>query len=93
MTAIVPPAGIDGEAIVRAYGADDNITIAGGQGEMKGKLFRLAHLGWVDESDLIVGLASLERVLPAARGAGGAGRGGRRRAADLREGGLTSAPR
>jgi aspartate aminotransferase-like enzyme len=30
---------------------------------MKGKLFRLAHLGWVDESDLIVGLAALERVL------------------------------
>jgi aspartate aminotransferase-like enzyme len=30
---------------------------------MKGKLFRLAHLGWVDESDLIVGLATLERVL------------------------------
>jgi aspartate aminotransferase-like enzyme len=63
VTAIVPPAGIDGEAIVRAYGSEDNITIAGGQGEMKGKLFRLAHLGWVDESDLIVGLASLERVL------------------------------
>jgi aspartate aminotransferase-like enzyme len=63
VTAIVPPRGVDGEAVVRAYGADDNITIAGGQGEMKGKLFRLAHLGWVDESDLIVGLASLERVL------------------------------
>jgi serine---pyruvate transaminase len=63
VTAIVPPKGIDGEAVVRAYGSDDNITIAGGQGEMKGKLFRLAHLGWVDESDLIVGLASLERVL------------------------------
>jgi aspartate aminotransferase-like enzyme len=30
---------------------------------MKGKLFRLAHLGWVDEADLIVGLAVLERVL------------------------------
>ena len=63
VTAIVSPAGIDGEAVVRGYGADDNITIAGGQGEMKGKLFRLAHLGWVDESDLVVGLAALERVL------------------------------
>jgi aspartate aminotransferase-like enzyme len=63
VTAIVSPPGIDGEAVVRAYGAELNITIAGGQGEMKGKLFRLAHLGWVDESDLIVGLAALERVL------------------------------
>jgi len=48
---------------VRAYSLEHNITIAGGQGEMKGKLFRLAHLGWVDEADLIVGLAALERVL------------------------------
>ena len=45
------------------YGAEHNVTIAGGQGEMKGKLFRLAHLGWVDEADLVVGLAVLERVL------------------------------
>jgi aspartate aminotransferase-like enzyme len=63
VTAIVAPPGVDGEAVVRAYGAEQNITIAGGQGEMKGKLFRLAHLGWVDESDMIVGLAALERVL------------------------------
>jgi aspartate aminotransferase-like enzyme len=63
VTAIVAPPGVDGEAVVRAYGLEHNITIAGGQGEMKGKLFRLAHLGWVDESDLVVGLAALERVL------------------------------
>ena len=30
---------------------------------MKGKIFRLAHLGYVDDSDVIVGLAALERVL------------------------------
>jgi aspartate aminotransferase-like enzyme len=65
VTAIVAPPGVDGEAVVRGYGTAHNITIAGGQGEMKGKLFRLAHLGWVDESDLIVGLAALERVLAA----------------------------
>jgi aspartate aminotransferase-like enzyme len=63
VTAIVAPPGVDGEAVVRAYGMEHNITIAGGQGEMKGRIFRLAHLGWVDESDLIVGLAALERVL------------------------------
>jgi aspartate aminotransferase-like enzyme len=63
VTAIVAPPGVDGEAIVRAYGAEHNITIAGGQGEMRGRLFRLAHLGWIDEADLVVGLAALERVL------------------------------
>jgi aspartate aminotransferase-like enzyme len=63
VTAVVAPAGIDGEAVVRTYGEEHNITIAGGQGEMKGKIFRLAHLGYVDESDVLVGLAALERVL------------------------------
>ena len=63
VTAVVTPVGVDGEAVVRAYGEQHNITIAGGQGEMKGKIIRLAHLGYVDDSDVIVGLAALERVL------------------------------
>jgi aspartate aminotransferase-like enzyme len=63
VTALVSPAGLDGEAVVRAYGEQHNITIAGGQGEMKGRIFRLAHLGYVGEYDVIVGLAALERVL------------------------------
>ena len=63
VTAIVAPPGVDGEAVVRGYGEEHNITIAGGQGEMKGKIFRLAHLGYVGEYDVIVGLAALERVL------------------------------
>lgn len=63
VTAVVAPHGIDGEAVVRAYGEAHNITIAGGQGEMKGKLFRLAHLGYVGDFDVVVGLAALERVL------------------------------
>ena len=63
VTAVVAPPGVDGEAVVRAYGEEHNITIAGGQGSMKGKIFRLAHLGYVGEYDVIVGLAALERVL------------------------------
>ena len=63
VTAIVAPPGVDGEAVVRAYGEEHNITIAGGQGSMRGKIFRLAHLGYVGEYDVIVGLAALERVL------------------------------
>jgi aspartate aminotransferase-like enzyme len=65
VTAVEAPPGVDGEAIVRTYGEAHNITIAGGQGEMKGRLFRLAHLGWVGDYDVIVGLAALERVLDA----------------------------
>ncbi|MBI2461659.1 MAG: alanine--glyoxylate aminotransferase family protein [Candidatus Rokubacteria bacterium] len=63
VTAVVAPPGIDGEAVVRAYGEAHHITIAGGQGEMRGTLFRLAHLGYVGDFDVIVALAALERVL------------------------------
>ena len=64
VTAVVPPAGVDSEAIVAAYSKDYNISDpAGGQGEMKGKLFRLGHMGYVAEFDIISALAALEQVL------------------------------
>ena len=39
------------------------VTIAGGQGEMKGKLFRIAHMGYISEFDIILGISCLEKVL------------------------------
>jgi aspartate aminotransferase-like enzyme len=63
LTAIAAPAGVDSEKIVALYSQAHNITIAGGQGEMKGKLFRLGHMGYAAEFDVIVALAALEQVL------------------------------
>ncbi|MGH7310080.1 MAG: pyridoxal-phosphate-dependent aminotransferase family protein [Candidatus Rokuibacteriota bacterium] len=63
VTAVTAPPGIDGETIVAAYAKEHNITIAGGQGEMKGKVFRLGHMGYVAEFDVISALAALEQVL------------------------------
>jgi len=63
ITAVVAPRGIDGEAVVRGFAKSHNITIAGGQGEMKGMLFRLGHMGYVGEFDVIVALSALEQVL------------------------------
>jgi aspartate aminotransferase-like enzyme len=63
LTAVEAPAGVDGEAIVAAYARQHNITIAGGQGEMKGRLFRLGHMGYAAEFDVITALAALEQVL------------------------------
>ncbi len=63
LTAIVAPRGVDSEKIVAAYSQTHNITIAGGQGEMKGKIFRLGHMGYAAEFDTIVALAALEQVL------------------------------
>lgn len=63
VTAVVAPAGIDGERIVAAYSEQHNITIAGGQGEMKGRIFRIGHMGYVAEFDVICALSALEQVL------------------------------
>jgi aspartate aminotransferase-like enzyme len=63
LTAVVSPAGVDSETIVSAYSQSHNITIAGGQGEMKGKVFRLGHMGYAAEFDVVVALAALEQVL------------------------------
>jgi aspartate aminotransferase-like enzyme len=63
LTAVVAPPGVDSENIVKAYSQMHNITIAGGQGEMKGQVFRLGHMGYAAEFDVIVALAALEQVL------------------------------
>jgi aspartate aminotransferase-like enzyme len=63
LTAVVAPPGVDSERIVAAYSQAHDITIAGGQGEMKGTLFRLGHMGYAAEFDVIVALSALEQVL------------------------------
>ncbi len=63
LTAVVSPRGVKGEKVVAAYAETHNITIAGGQGEMKGTLFRLGHMGYAAEFDVIIALAALEQVL------------------------------
>jgi len=61
-TAVKAPAGIESGAIVKGY-RKRGITIAGGQGSMKGKIFRIAHMGYADNSDVLVALGTLELVL------------------------------
>jgi len=39
------------------------VTIAGGQSELKGKVFRFAHMGFIEEFDIIAGISCLEKVL------------------------------
>jgi aspartate aminotransferase-like enzyme len=63
VTAVTAPAGVDGETIVAAYARAHDITIAGGQGEMKGRVFRLGHMGYAAECDVIIAIAALEQVL------------------------------
>ena len=63
VTAVKVPAGIDGEKLVKTMRDTYGVTIAGGQAELKGKVFRIAHMGYIEEFDIIAGVACLEKVL------------------------------
>ncbi len=63
LTAICPPEGMDSGAIVKEMRALFGAIVANGQGSMKGRIFRLAHLGYYDAPDLFAVLAALEIVL------------------------------
>ena len=63
VTAAKLPEGIDGEKLVKTMRDTYGVTIAGGQAELKGKIIRIAHMGYIGEFDIILGLACLEKVL------------------------------
>jgi aspartate aminotransferase-like enzyme len=67
LTAIQSP-GTDSSAIVKEFRESFAAVVANGQGEMKGKLFRIAHLGYYDYLDTMGILAALEHVLAAVTG-------------------------
>jgi aspartate aminotransferase-like enzyme len=68
LTAIQSPAGTDSSAIVKEFRESFAAVVANGQGEMKGKLFRIAHIGYYDYLDTIGILAALEHVLASVTG-------------------------
>ena len=68
LTAINPPAGMDSSAIVKEFRESFSAVVANGQGDMKGKLFRIAHIGYYDYLDTIGILAALEHVLATVTG-------------------------
>jgi len=63
VTAVKVPVGIDGEKLVKTMRDTHGVTIAGGQDELKGKIFRVAHMGYIEEFDIIAGISCLEKVL------------------------------
>ena len=63
VTAVRMPDGSDSGELVRALRDRFGITIANGQGELKGRIFRIGHIGWFDIFDITTSLAALELVL------------------------------
>jgi aspartate aminotransferase-like enzyme len=68
LTAIASPEGIDSGIIVKEFRRRFDAVVANGQGEMKGKLFRIAHLGYYDYLDTIGIIGALEQVVAATIG-------------------------
>lgn len=63
VTAICAPEGIDGQDIYKTLWKKYGVTGAGGQGQLKGKVFRIATLGYADKYDVITAISALEFTL------------------------------
>jgi aspartate aminotransferase-like enzyme len=62
VTAVLPPEGLDSGVIVKELKSRFGAVITNGQGEMKGQIFRMAHLGFFDYMDTIALIGALEQV-------------------------------
>ena len=62
MTAVTAPGG-DAEKITSQLKQKFGLQVAGGQGELKGKIFRISHMGYIDHFDTLGVLSALEIVL------------------------------
>jgi aspartate aminotransferase-like enzyme len=63
MTTVVAPEGIDSEKLVKHLFSKYGIKLVGGQDAAKGKIFRIAHLGYFDDFDMLVVVGAIERGL------------------------------
>jgi aspartate aminotransferase-like enzyme len=63
VTGVYVPEGVDGAKFVKYLRDDMGVTMAGGQDHLKGKIFRIAHLGYVDTFDVIIAVAAVEMAL------------------------------
>jgi aspartate aminotransferase-like enzyme len=63
VTAAWVPEGIDGKQLVRMVFRDYGIQVAGGQGDMAGRIFRIGHCGFFDAFDIIATIAATELAL------------------------------
>jgi aspartate aminotransferase-like enzyme len=63
VTAIRMPSDVDGQAVVLTMRERSGVTIIGGQGEVRGKIVRIGHIGYADVFDVTTALAALELAM------------------------------
>lgn len=65
LTVIAVPEGLDGTAVLKAMEKTYGYKLADGQDDMKGKIWRLSHMGYVDAFDVLGAISALELTLNA----------------------------
>ena len=63
LTAIKAPKGIDVDKIIKKLRDETGVTFTGGQDELKGKIIRIGHMGYVNDFDMLIAIAALEKGL------------------------------
>lgn len=63
VTAMIVPDGVDEAALRKNMRAQHGFQIAGGQGDLKGRIIRFSHMGYVDAFDTLGAIAALELTL------------------------------
>jgi aspartate aminotransferase-like enzyme len=64
VTAVSVPEGVDGKELTRVLREKYDTVVGGGPGSLAGRIFRLGHLGWVNDDDLDQAIAALAKALP-----------------------------
>ena len=66
VTAVTAPEGLDVRNLRRILREEHKVVLAGGQGKIEEKIFRIGHLGWVNEADIRKVIIALKAALPKA---------------------------
>jgi aspartate aminotransferase-like enzyme len=72
VTTAFPPDGVNPKALVATLEDRHNVVLAGGQGKLDGKIIRIGHMGWVNQTDLAAVLHALQVELTSVRAPSGA---------------------
>ena len=65
ITAVLTPEGVDSKALLKVLREEDHVVFAGGQQHLEGKIFRVGHLGFFEEVDLVEAMDAMEMRLRA----------------------------
>ncbi|MCW5883195.1 MAG: alanine--glyoxylate aminotransferase family protein [Anaerolineae bacterium] len=68
VTSVLPPEGVNADDLRRQIKKQHNVVLAGAQGDLAGKVFRIGHLGYVSDKDISLALAAIRAELPVAAG-------------------------